>query len=64
VPGIAALGVGKNLLSMPVKKGANWTGRKIRGGLSRMSGGEKNDSNKSLPQGQMRKFNSKRKGLS
>jgi len=64
VPGIAALGVGKNLLSMPIKKGASWTGGKIRGGLSRMSGGEKNDSNKSLPQGQVRKFNSKRKGLS
>ena len=64
VPGIAALGVGKNLLSMPVKKGASWTGGKMRNGFGMMSGSEKNDSNKSLPQTQMRNTYPKRKGLS
>ena len=64
VPGIAALGVGKSLLSMPVKKGASWTGGKMRNGFKRVTGSEKNDSNKSLPQGQIRKTYPKRKGLS
>jgi hypothetical protein len=46
VPGIAAMGVGKSVLSMPVKSGANWTGSKMRGGWQSLTGrkdGNKND---------------------
>jgi hypothetical protein len=46
VPGIAAMGVGKSVLSMPVKSGANWTGSKMRGGWQSLTGrksGNKDD---------------------
>ncbi len=47
VPGIAAMGVGKSLLSMPVKKGASWTGNKIRSGWKSAVGEDpKSDLNK------------------
>ena len=42
VPGIAAMGVGKSLLSMPVKKGANWTGGKIKGRWNSLTGRNRN----------------------
>lgn len=42
VPGIAAMGVGKSLLSMPVKKGASWTGGKIKGRWNSLTGGNRN----------------------
>ncbi len=38
VPGIAALGVGKSVLSAPVKKGANWTGNKMKNGWRSLTG--------------------------
>lgn len=38
VPGIAALGVGKSVLSAPVKKGANWTGKKMKNGWRSLTG--------------------------
>lgn len=39
VPGIAALGVGKTVLSMPVKKGASWTGNKMKSSWQSLIGG-------------------------
>ncbi|MFP5386026.1 MAG: hypothetical protein ACLGHN_08115 [Bacteriovoracia bacterium] len=41
VPGIAALGVGKSLLSMPVKKGASWAGGSIKNRWNAISGRNK-----------------------
>ncbi len=63
VPGIAALGVGKSLLSMPVKKGASWTGSKMRNGMKSITGGDKNSLSDSQQKGTQRKNYSKRKGL-
>ena len=63
VPGIAAMGVGKNLLSMPVKKGASWTGSKMRNGMKSITGGDKNALSSSQSKGTQRNTYSKRKGL-
>lgn len=63
VPGIAALGVGKNLLSMPVKKGASWTGSKMRNGMKSITGGDKNTLSSPQSKGTQRNTYSKRKGL-
>lgn len=45
VPGLAALGVGKTVLSMPINKGAKWTGGKMRSGWKAVTEGSK-DKNK------------------
>ena len=45
VPGLAALGVGKTLLSMPVKKGANWTGNKMKNRWNSLTGKNKKKPN-------------------
>ena len=63
VPGIAALGVGKNLLSMPVKKGASWTGLKMRNGMNTITGGDKNAQSGTQSKGTQRNNYSQRKGL-
>jgi hypothetical protein len=46
VPGIAALGVGKSVLSMPVKKGASWTKEKANKSLRSLTGGASKGSRK------------------
>jgi hypothetical protein len=38
IPGMAALGVGKTVLSMPIKKGAQWSKAKMRNGWSNLKG--------------------------
>jgi hypothetical protein len=40
IPGMAAFGVGKAVLSMPVKKGAQWSGAKMRDRWNKVKGGE------------------------
>ncbi len=48
VPGMAALGVGKTVMSMPIKKGASWSGAKMRNGWNSLTGtNEKDQSAKS-----------------
>jgi hypothetical protein len=42
VPGLAAMGVGKAVLSAPIKKGAQWSGGKIRDSWKKIKGGEDN----------------------
>jgi hypothetical protein len=56
VPGIAALGVGKSLLSMPVKKGAHWTGNKLKGRWNSLTGRKiKQDTKNNQPKDKQRK---------
>lgn len=38
IPGMAAMGVGKTVLSMPIKKGAEWSGAKMRNGWNNING--------------------------
>ncbi len=40
IPGMAAMGVGKTVLSMPIKKGAEWSGAKMRNGWNTIKGKE------------------------
>lgn len=40
IPGMAALGVGKTVMSMPIKKGAQWSGAKMRNGWKNLKGKE------------------------
>ncbi|MFY7991937.1 MAG: hypothetical protein ACOVP4_01485 [Bacteriovoracaceae bacterium] len=40
IPGMAAMGVGKTVLSMPIKKGAEWSGAKMRNGWNNIKGKE------------------------
>lgn len=48
IPGMAALGVGKTVLSMPISKGAQWSGAKMRNGWKNLKGdGEGGQSAKS-----------------
>jgi hypothetical protein len=46
IPGMAALGVGKTVLSMPIKKGASWSGVKMRNGWNTIAG--KKEENQSM----------------
>lgn len=47
IPGMAALGVGKTVLSMPIKKGASWSGAKMRNGWSSITK-NKNEKEKTI----------------
>ncbi len=41
IPGMAALGVGKTVMSMPINKGAQWSGSKMRNGWKNITGNGK-----------------------
>lgn len=43
IPGMAAMGVGKTVLSMPIKKGAQWSGSKMRNAWNDINGNRKGD---------------------
>jgi len=43
IPGMAALGVGKTVMSMPINKGAQWSGAKMRDGWKNITGNGKDD---------------------
>ena len=40
IPGMAAMGVGKTVLSAPIRKGAEWSGSKMKDGWKKLKGGE------------------------
>ncbi len=42
IPGMAALGVGKTVMSMPIKEGASWTGSKMKSGWKSIASERKN----------------------
>lgn len=47
IPGMAAMGVGKTVMSMPIKKGASWSGAKMRNGWNNLTNkGEEGQSTK------------------
>lgn len=46
IPGMAALGVGKTVLSMPIKKGASWSGSKMKSGWKSLT--DKNEDKKDV----------------
>lgn len=43
-PGLIALGAGKSLLSLPVSKGASWSGNKFKESFKSLKGGNKPNS--------------------
>lgn len=48
IPGMAAFSVGKTVLDMPIKKGAEWSGAKMRGGWNSITGKGENKKNKTF----------------
>lgn len=48
IPGMAAMSVGKTVLSMPIKKGAEWSGTKMRGGWNSLTGKGEAQKNKTF----------------
>lgn len=59
MPGMAALGVGKSVLTMPIKKGASWTGSKIRDSWKKVTSPDKEKSNLPLKSSPVKNENKK-----